>query len=123
MTGVQTCALPIFSSAFTEAGVKPSIAHLGLTEHDLEKLVTGAGFVAYESELWTFVNFYRDVDVLLASMRSSSFGNFLANASEGDRDRLRGALGRLLESKRLDGEGIRLERNLIFAIARKPKVV
>jgi hypothetical protein len=97
------------------------VARLGLTGHELERLVTGAGFVAYESELRTFVNFYPDVDALLARMSSSSFGNFLANSSEVEHSRLRDALCRLLEPKRLDGEGIRLERYLIFATARKPK--
>jgi arsenite methyltransferase len=100
----------------------PIRAIRALTGHELERLVTGAGFVAYESELRTFVNFYPDVDALLAWMVSSSFGNFLANASEVDRSRLRDALGRLLEPKRLDGEGIRLESYLIFATARKPKM-
>jgi SAM-dependent methyltransferase len=110
--------------ALTQAGLELDrfIADLGLTSHELERLVTAAGFVAYESELRTIVDFYPDVDVLLAWMRSSSFGNFLANASEGDRSRLRDALDRLLEPKRLDSEGIRFERYLIFATARKPKV-
>jgi SAM-dependent methyltransferase len=111
--------------AVTEAGVEvdSGLGHLGLSGHQLEALVTGAGFVAYEAELRTFVSFYPDVDALLASLRSGSFGNFLAGASEFDYARLRDTLGQLLEPKRLDGESIRLERYLIFATARKPKAV
>jgi hypothetical protein len=85
--------------------------------------VTGAGFVSYESELRTFVNVYPDVDTLLAETESAFFGNFLnsyVNSSEFFRARVQDALSRLLESKRLDDQRIRLERYLIFATARKP---
>jgi ubiquinone/menaquinone biosynthesis C-methylase UbiE len=100
-----------------------SIADLSLTDHELERVVTAAGFVAYESQLRTFVSDFPDVDTLLASLRSASFGNFLADSSDVDHARLRDTLGQLLEPKRLDGESIRLERYMIFATARKPKAV
>jgi SAM-dependent methyltransferase len=112
--------------AFTEAGAKHNrlIARLDLlTDYELERLVTGAGFVSYESELRTFVNVYPDVDTLLAETESAFFGNFLnsyVNSSEFFRARVQDALSRLLESKRLDDQRIRLERYLIFATARKP---
>jgi SAM-dependent methyltransferase len=110
--------------ALADAGSEDcSIAHLGLTCHEIERVVTGAGFVAYESQLRTFVNHYPDVDTLMASLRSASFGNFLADASDVDHARLRNTLNQLLEPKRLDGESIRLERYLIFVTARKPKAV
>ena len=113
--------------AFTEAGLEfdktfGNIA-VGLSGKDLEVLVTGAGFVAYEGESRTFINFYQDADALLASLNSGTFGNLLVNVSERSRIHVRDALDLLLELKRLDGEGIRLERYLIFATARKPKVV
>jgi hypothetical protein len=56
-------------------------------------------------------------------VNSGSFGNLLVNLSEGSRTLIRDALDRLLEQKRLAGAGIRLERYLIFAMARKPKGV
>jgi arsenite methyltransferase len=113
--------------ALREAGVEldktfGNIA-VGLTGKELEALVTGAGFVAYEGGSRTFVNFYQDVDALLTSVNSGSFGNLLVNVSEGSRTHIRDALDLLLEPKRLFGEGIRLERYLIFATARKPKGV
>ena len=107
--------------AVTEAGVEVDrLDDLGLSGHRLETLVTGAGFVAYEAELRTFVNFFPDVDALLAQRASSGFGNFLVNVSEVIR--IRDALDRLLEPKRLAGEGVRLEIYLTFATARKPAV-
>ena len=106
--------------AMTEAGVEYDHYVPGLSSHELEALVTGAGFVAYEGELRNFVNFYRDVDALLAWSSSSSFGNFLANISEAGCARMRDALDRLLEPKRRTGESIRLKRYLLFATARKP---
>jgi ubiquinone/menaquinone biosynthesis C-methylase UbiE len=92
-----------------------------MSSKDLKALVTGAGFVAYEGESRTFIDFYQDADALLTSLNSGSFGNLLVNVSEGSRTHVRDALDRLLKPKRLDGEGIRLERYLIFATARKPK--
>ena len=86
--------------AMTEAGVEYDHYVPSLSSHELEALVTGAGFVAYEGELRRFVNFYRDVDALLAWSSSSSFGNFLANVSEPGYARVRDALDRLLEPKR-----------------------
>jgi SAM-dependent methyltransferase len=112
-------------SALADAGVELdcSITLLGLTDHELARVVTGAGFVAYKSQLRTFVNDYQDVNTLLVSLRSASFGNLLANASDIDNARLRDSLDQLLEPKRVDGESIRLERYLIFATACKPNSI
>jgi hypothetical protein len=85
--------------------------------------VTGAGFEAHTSELRIFVNVYPDVAALLTSIESAFFGNFLANSSEFFRARVRDALDRLLEVKRLNDHTIQLERYLIFATARKPKAL
>jgi hypothetical protein len=113
--------------AMTEAGLEfdktfGNIA-VGLSGKELEALVTGAGFVAYEGGSRTFINCYRGADDLLTSLNSGSFGNLLANASEGSRARICDALDRLLEPKRVADEGIQLERYLIFATARKQKAV
>jgi arsenite methyltransferase len=110
--------------ALVEAGiefdyhiVQPS---LGLTSNELEAMVVAAGFVAYSSELRTFVEVFSGVDALITWASSSSFGNFLVNVPEVGRARIRDALDRLLGSKRLGDGGIRLERYLTFATARKP---
>jgi arsenite methyltransferase len=113
--------------AMTEAGLEfdrtfGNIA-VGLFGEELEALVTGAGFVAYEGCSRTFINSYQSADDLLASLNSGSFGNLLVNASEGSQVHVCNALDRLLKPKRVAGEGIRLERYLIFAMARKPKTI
>jgi arsenite methyltransferase len=110
--------------ALTEAGARRNrpLSRLGLTDDELARVVTGAGFVAYESELWTCVNVYPDVDTLLASIESASFGNFLVNSSEFFRASVKDTLEKLLEPKRLDDESIQLRQYLIYAMARKPKL-
>jgi ubiquinone/menaquinone biosynthesis C-methylase UbiE len=111
--------------AMTEAGLELDKKNLpvGLSGKELEAMVTGAGFVAYEGCSRPFINSFKDADDLLASLNSGSFGNLLVNVSEGSRVHVCNALDRLLEPKRVAGDGIRLERYLIFATARKPKVV
>ena len=111
--------------ALTEAGIELDNTFwnivVGLSGKKLEALVTGAGFVAYESGLRTFINYYEYVDALLASLNSGSFGNLLVSVPEGSRTHVRDTLDGLLKPKRLAGGDIRLERYLIFATARKPK--
>jgi ubiquinone/menaquinone biosynthesis C-methylase UbiE len=119
-TNHQHEAFHFIQRAMTEAGVEYDPYVPSLSSQELEVLVTGAGFVAYEGELRRFINLYRDVDHLLAWVSSSSFGNFLANVSRTNRARMRDALDRLLEPKRCADEGIRLERYLLFATTRKP---
>jgi arsenite methyltransferase len=78
-------AFQFMRRAFSEAGLDldktfGNIA-VGLSGKDLEVLVTGAGFVAYEGESRTFINFYQDADALLESLNSGTFGNLLVNVS------------------------------------------
>jgi arsenite methyltransferase len=117
-------AFQFIRRAVMKAGAKylRRFGRRGVTDDELEELATGAGFVGYESELWTLVNVYPDVDTLLASIESASFGNFLRNSSEFFRASVRNALDELLEPKRLVDRSIQLERYLIFATARKPNV-
>ena len=119
-------AFQFIRRAFAEAGANYNrrIARIDhLTEYALERLVTGAGFEAYKSEMRTFVNMYPDVATLIADFESAFFGNFLVNSSKLFRARVQDALDRLLDVKRLDDQRIRLERYLIFATARKPQAL
>jgi arsenite methyltransferase len=113
-------ALHFLQCAMTEDGVERALYAPGLSGHELEALVTGAGFVGYKRELRTFVSFYRDADALLGSISSSSFGNSLVNVSRAGRARIRDALDRLLEPRRMAHKGIRLKRYVAFATGRKP---
>jgi arsenite methyltransferase len=100
----------------------PSLDLIDLLGHELEAQVTAAGFVAYASELRTFVDIFPDVDALLTWVSSSTFGNFLVGVSGAGRASVRDALDRLLAPKHISAEGIRLERYLRFATARKQKL-
>jgi ubiquinone/menaquinone biosynthesis C-methylase UbiE len=114
--------------ALVEAGVEldhhvvqPSLGLANeVASEELEAMVVAAGFVAYSSELRTFVDHFSDVDALITWVSSSSFGNFFADVSATNRAAVRDTLARLLAPKRTP-EGIRLERYFTFAMARKPK--
>jgi ubiquinone/menaquinone biosynthesis C-methylase UbiE len=109
-------------SALAQAGIESAaIAHpnLGIDGAALEAVFAQAGYVGYQSRLHTIVDFHSDVETLLRWSASSSFGNFLAGLSGGQRDRVRSLLADLIEVNRTP-QGIRLERYLHFATARKP---
>jgi arsenite methyltransferase len=92
---------------------------LGVSETELMEQISAAGFVQGASEQRTFVDTFPDVEAVVGWSSSSTFGNFLKGTSNAERDRLIEMLGRLLEVKR-GPNGIRLERYLTFATARKP---
>ena len=109
--------------ALVEAGIEVDhrVVHpsLGLSSGALRALLTGAGFVSCAIDVRTLVDVFQDVDALIAWSSSSSFGNFLVGVSATDRAAVRNALARILEPK-VNPQGIRLERYLLFATARKP---
>lgn len=91
---------------------------LGVSDDELTRLVTEAGFTEYRSDLRSLVEVHRDADSLLKWSEASAFGNFLDGFSETERAVVRLAFSHLLESKRVP-DGLRLERYLRFAFARK----
>ena len=109
--------------ALVEAGIEVDhrVAHpsLGLSSGALRALLAAAGFVSCAIDVRTLVDVFQDVDALIAWSSSSAFGNFLVGVSATDRAAVRNALARILESK-VTPQGIRLERYLLFATARKP---
>ena len=92
---------------------------LGISEAELTEQISAAGFTGTLSEQRTFVDTFPDVEAVIGWATSSTFGNFLNGISRADRDRIVEMFGRLLEVKR-GPDGIRLERYLTFATARKP---
>jgi arsenite methyltransferase len=90
-----------------------------VSDAELDRLVADAGFCECKPERRTFVDLFADVDAVVTWASSSTFGNFLRDVSSPDRKRVLGSLARLLESRR-GPDGIRLERYLTFATARKP---
>jgi arsenite methyltransferase len=92
---------------------------LGLGDSELKQLLAEAGFDGYRSGLRSLVEVHRDADSLLRWSEASAFGNFLGAFSDAEREAVRLAYTNLLEAKRVP-EGLRLERYLRFAFARKP---
>jgi ubiquinone/menaquinone biosynthesis C-methylase UbiE len=105
--------------ALVEAGVRTDyeVVHpsLGVSRAALGTLLVAAGFVSLAIEARTLVDVFPDVDALIAWSSSSAFGNFLVGISAGDRAAIRDVLERKASHR-----GIRLERYLMFATARKP---
>ena len=91
----------------------------GLSRAALGNLLTEAGFAFPAIETRTLVDVFPDVDTLIAWSSSSSFGNFLVGLSAAARAAVRTALPHVLAAK-VTRDGIRLERYLLFATARKP---
>jgi arsenite methyltransferase len=89
------------------------------TRAELKTLLENAGFKRIEVEQRTFVDFHKGAEELLAHSRSSSFGNSLRDLGAEGYAQLRDHLARRLEEFRAP-EGIRLERYLNFALAKKP---
>ena len=91
---------------------------LGATDEQLSELFAAAGFVDYRSDLRALVDIYSDATSLLKWSEASAFGNFLEGFSKFENDRVRATFTSLVEAKRTP-EGLRLERYLRFAFARK----
>jgi len=90
------------------------------TRAELRTLLEVAGFQRIEVEQRTFVDFHKGAEELLAHSRSSSFGNSLRELGAEGYTQLRDHLVRRLVEFRTP-EGIRLERYLNFALAKKPR--
>ena len=84
-----------------------------------EQLIT-AGFVGVELEIRSFVDHFEDTEAVIAFNKASSFGNFLSKLSHEERALTHALLESELE-KRREPQGIRLQRNLSFALASRPR--
>ncbi|KYF62249.1 class I SAM-dependent methyltransferase [Sorangium cellulosum] len=87
-----------------------------VTVDEVQTLLRRAGFIVDTVEIRTFVDHAADVDEILKQSQSGSFGNHLSHLSPDERREVRDRLAKELEAWRTP-QGIRLERNLIFAIA------
>lgn len=93
---------------------------LGATDVELKALFAETVFVDYRSDLRSLVDLHGDVSSVLGWSEASAFGNFLGDFSPEDREAIDAAFAALVEAKRTP-EGLRLERYLRFAFARKPE--
>ncbi|WP_437613594.1 methyltransferase domain-containing protein [Sorangium sp. So ce834] len=87
-----------------------------LTVDEVRELLQRTGFIVDTVEIRTFVDHAADVDEILRQSGSGSFGNHLSHLTSEEKREVRDRLARELEAWRTP-QGIRLERNLIFAIA------
>jgi len=112
----------LLRSAIVQAGLgdrhHDSNPVLGVTDEQLKALFTAAGFIDYRSDLRSLIDVHRDADSLLRWSEASAFGNFLDGFSKSERDQVLTVFAHLVEAKRTP-EGLRLERYLRFAFARK----
>jgi arsenite methyltransferase len=92
---------------------------LGVGDEELKHLLAEAGFTECRSDLRSLVEVHRDADSLIRWSEASAFGNFLDGFSDTEREVVRLAFTDLLETRRVP-DGLRLERYLRFAFARKP---
>lgn len=92
---------------------------LGATDDGLRTLFAETGFVEYRSDLRSLVDLHQNVTSVLKWSDASAFGNFLGGFSPAERAEIETAFAALVEAKRTP-EGLRLERYLRFAFARKP---
>lgn len=93
---------------------------LGATDVELKALFAETAFVDYRSDLRSLVDLHGDVSSVLGWSEASAFGNFLGDFSPEERAAIDAAFAALVEAKRTP-EGLRLERYLRFAFARKPE--
>jgi SAM-dependent methyltransferase len=108
------------AAGFREAAVANAFGTTYRVDSDtLAKLLGDAGFIDVDVRQHTFVDTLSGADDLLSWSQSSSFGNFLSGASSHEVERLRVQLAIELEAFRTP-DGIRLERYLVFATARRP---
>lgn len=109
----------IEQAGFTE---RSGEAHrvLGATDEQLRAHFVAAGFIDYRSDLRSLVDFHDSAASALGWSEASAFGNFLDGFSAKEQDSIRQAFAALVEPKRTP-EGLRLERYLRFAFARKPE--
>jgi arsenite methyltransferase len=90
----------------------------GATEEQLKAQFATAGFIEYRSDLRSLIDIHSDAESLFRWSASSAFGNFLDDFSQSEREQVRSVFARLVEAKRTP-EGLRIERYLRFAFARK----
>jgi len=113
----------LVSQALAEEGVDAQkVSKIGssrpISAAELGKHLSSAGFTDFSARTHDFEDTIDDVEQLVRFSNSSSFGNFLPGLNEEESTRVCKRLAKLLEAQRT-AKGIRLQRHLVFALARK----
>jgi arsenite methyltransferase len=107
----------VFSSPELPGEDVPSGTPYKVGSQDLRRDLALAGFGDIDLHTRTFTDHFVSADEVVAFNLASSFGNFLSHLTPERRSSAHRLLAAELEQLR-DGEGIRLQRHLIFATAR-----
>jgi arsenite methyltransferase len=111
----------VFSSSdLADVEEVPSGTTHKVSSSKLEELLAETGFVHIELEIRSFVDHFEDTEAVIAFNDASSFGNFLSKLTHEQRALTQALLERELERRRTP-QGIRLTRNLSFALATRPR--
>ncbi len=97
----------------------PLAAQRGIRRSDFARILAEAGFTDIDVELRSFTDVHPSVDALVDWNRSSSFGNFLTEATPEQEAAFREALAKRLAGRTTPG-GIVLQRYLNFASVTRP---
>jgi arsenite methyltransferase len=89
-----------------------------VSSSEVVELFRQVGFRAHQVQIRSFVDYHESVQSVIDASRASSFGNHLSGLSADEQARVHAALGAELEQQR-GPQGIRQERNLIFAVGEK----
>ena len=108
----RTFERPELASA---AHVPSGVPHR-ITAAELRALLGTARFEERSFRVRSFVDHFQSADEVVEFNLASSFGNFLTSLQADERERALEAFSRELEDRRTS-QGIRLRRNLIFAVA------
>ncbi|HYQ17377.1 MAG TPA: methyltransferase domain-containing protein [Polyangiaceae bacterium] len=109
----------VFSSSdLADVEEIPSGTTHKVSSGELRQQLLTAGFTDVQLEIKTFVDHFDDTDAVFAFNNASSFGNFLSSLTHEQRALAHALLGDVLERRRT-AQGIRLERHLSFAVAKR----
>jgi ubiquinone/menaquinone biosynthesis C-methylase UbiE len=107
------------SSDLADVEEVPSGTTHKVSSSALGQQLHAAGFTNIQLEIKSFVDHFDDTEAVIGFNTASSFGNFLSSLTHEQRALTHSLLEGELE-KRRDSEGIRLQRNLSFAVASRP---
>jgi arsenite methyltransferase len=109
----------VFSSSdLADVQEVPSGTTHKVSSSKLRELLGAAGFTHIEVEIRTFIDHFDSTESVLTFNLASSFGNFLSSLLPEQRALTHALLETELEKRRTN-EGIRLQRNLSFALAKR----
>ncbi|MES1187283.1 MAG: methyltransferase domain-containing protein, partial [Myxococcales bacterium] len=110
----------VFSASdLSDVAEVPSGTTHKVSSSDLQQLLLDTGFGDVDVRIHSFIDHFDDTEAVITFNLASSFGNFLSDLLPEQRALTHALLETELEQRR-DARGIRLQRNLSFALATRP---